>query len=182
MLKDLVTIVIPVKEDPRIVKEFINWNQRLLTEFPLIVIDSKGGEQLKAYADWYFKGKMPFWQARKMAYKQVKTKFIFNLDSDVVPNRDYLLFAIHYLEDMDIGAVSTFFWNKPHMGKLEYGVSVWRTELLKELYDYNPNKMSRDHRLCECIYMWDRLESKGHKLRPSDLFAKHINKEGGERK
>jgi len=179
-----ITIVTPVKEDPRLVDKFIAYNKIMLKEYPLIVIDSVGGSRLEDFAIVYQRRSLPltFWEARKVAYKYVDTKYIFNLDCGVVPSKDYLTYVLCYFNNEDVGAVSTFIINRNHKGKLAFGVSIWRTELLKKLYDYNPNKMPKDHRLCECIYMWDKLEAEGYKLRPSMKFAKHLNIEGGNRK
>ena len=179
-----VTIVTPVKEDPRLVDEFIAYNRIMLKEYPLIVIDSVGGFRLEDFATIYKRMSLPltFWEARILGYKDVETEYIFNLDCGVVPDKDYLTYALYYLEDKDVGAVSTFIINRNHKGKLGFGISIWRTELLKKLYDYNPNKMPKDHRLCECIYMWDKLEAEGYKIRSSMKFAKHLNIEGGNRK
>lgn len=172
----MLTIVISVKEYRGISQKFLESNKEVLVKYPTIVIDSGGGELLKKYCFLYIRKEVPFWEARKLGYSKVKTPFILNLDADVIVPKGYVEKALEILKQQKIlGAVSIFFEDedvaglRSHKGILEFGVSLWKTELLKSLYDYRkPNSC------CECIYMWRQLEKAGFRLETLPMRAKHL--------
>lgn len=170
----MLTIVIPVKEQLGIASEFLEGNKEIFVKYPTIVVDSGGGESLKTYCGTYLKKHIPFWEARKLGYSIVKTPFTLNLDADIIIPKGYIEKALEILQQPKIGAVSTFFEDngiglRPHWGTLQYGISLWRTELLQSLYDYQkPNDF------CECLYMWRKLEKSGFRLETIPMRAKHL--------
>lgn len=169
----MLTIVIPVK-NPKFLSEFVSLNESYLEAYDVVVIDSGGGEQLKKFSSVYLLNDVPFWTARRIAYSYVKTPFILNLDSDVIIPSRYPEEALDRLRiNGKIGAISIFFENiEEHRGILEYGISLWRTQLLKEQYDYQP-KPSVSYE-CECFYMWKKLHQAGFKLETLLYRAKHL--------
>jgi len=184
----MLTIVVPVKNPPDLAL-FIQANKQLLSKYPLIVIDSGKGKELAPLASTYLEKELSLWEARKLGYSQVKSPFILNLDSDVVLPEGYVEKALRILtSNENVGAVSIFFITSKHRGVLEFGASVWRTSLLKKLYDYNPQSLENNkvfqlspnkfvipsHGYCECLYMWEKLERTGFKLEPLPCRAVHL--------
>lgn len=186
----MLTIVIPVK-NPKFLDEFVEQNRKILEKYPVVVIDAGGGERLIRIADVYVRINVPssLWDARKLGYEAVDTPFVLNLDSDVVLPTAYIPTALKILQTEKVGAVTMFFkdWITRHIGVLSYGVSIWRTELLKKLYDYNPAslsktviKLSPSHFVhvgfpyCECLYMWEKLLKSGYELETVCMRAKHL--------
>lgn len=172
----MLTIVIPVK-NPRFLEDFLRLNQKHLSKYKVITIDSGGGEKLKAISKIYIKKDIPFWEARKLAYSFVKTQFILNLDCDVIIPDRYIEQALEILKsDKKAGAVSIFFDRITHRGILEFGISIWRTKILREFYDWK--RQSRDdwlrHPYCECSYMWRKLTLNNKKLETFPIRAKHL--------
>jgi cellulose synthase/poly-beta-1,6-N-acetylglucosamine synthase-like glycosyltransferase len=154
--------------------DFIKGNAWLLENFPVIVIDSGGGEKLRKYALEYVQKNIDFWDARRLAYQMVKTPYVMNLDSDVIIPNGYLANALDVLKNPDVGAVSLFYEGMTHFGVLEYGVSIWKTSLVKQLYDFDAKKLPPNG-LCECIYMFRKLWNSGYRVEiVSPFFAKHL--------
>jgi hypothetical protein len=183
-LHDL-TIVTPVKS-PRHLDLFIKANEWLLNPNLVIVIDSGGGEQLREYCWRYLQKDVSLWEARKLGYSQVNTKITLNLDCDVVPTLEYVKEAYETLEEDKAEAVSIHF-DPIHTGHLEFGVSMWKTEWLKKLYDYPPKPVEKlikvgkqewvvafQSGFCECSYMWSKLLSHGGRLETLPYRAKHL--------
>jgi uncharacterized protein (DUF2237 family) len=184
-----VSIVIPVKDPPDI-QMFMNWNSELHSkENEIIVVDSGGGMELQLLATSYTRKLVPFWEARKIGYSEASTEFILNLDSDVLlPNR----FLHNSLKKMEEGAdaVSIFYEDVGHcQGALEYGASLWRSKMLRSLYDFSLSKVS-DGQIrkvgssiystlndgwCECNYMWRKLVDSGGVLETIPFRAKHLH-------
>jgi glycosyltransferase involved in cell wall biosynthesis len=181
------TIVIPVKNPPNLC-EFISANRELLTKCKVVVIDSGSGEALKEFADVYIQKIMPLTEARKVGYANVKTEFVMNLDADVAVPKGYVRRAMKLLRK-DADAVSIFYEDVNHcQGALEYGCSIWKTEVLKRLYDFT-FELVNDGRLyqigeqkfstlnngwCECTYMWRKLKANGLTLKTLPLRATHL--------
>ena len=169
----MLTIVIPVKTT-RNLDEFIEKNLWWLTWLPVIVIDSGGGEKLQLIANTYIKKDCSFWEARKYAYELVETPYVMNLDSDVIIPNDYPAHAFKLLEDPNVGAVSLFFEGMSHFGVLEYGISIWKTDLVRKLYDFDAKMLPLDG-TCECTYMWRKLWHFGYRVQIVDpYFARHL--------
>lgn len=170
----MLAIVIPVKNQQWL-DEFIEGNKEILEKYPVIVVDSGGGEKLEKFAKIYIKQDVSFWEARQMGYRHVSERYILNLDSDVVITKSYIMSALAILEAFEnVGAVSVFYDKiNRNRGVLEYGCSIWRTELLRELYDYVP----KVGRICECVYMWNKLQNAGYLIETLCFRAKHLRDE-----
>jgi len=165
----MLTIVIVVK-NPQWLDGFIKGNRNYLTEIPIIVVDSGGGEKLKEFCKYYIQKDVSLWEARKIGYELAETEFVMNLDSDVIIPDGYINEALLQLARCDkIGAVSIFYDKiNRNRGVLEYGCSIWRTKLVKQLYDYKGDD------LCECLYMWDKLQRAGWLIETTCMRAKHL--------
>lgn len=183
------SIVIPVKNPPNI-KEFIKKNKLFFKKYKLIVIDSGGGEELKKYADKYLFRNISLTEARKLGYSKVKTKYTMNLDVDVIIPEGYIEHAIEILKE-DADAISIFYEDVGHCnGALEFGCSIWKTNVVRELYDFSfklvsngkiykvgPNIYSTlNNGWCECMYMWRKLKENGYTLTTCNFRAEHLNK------
>jgi hypothetical protein len=188
----MLTIITPIKiRAPRrkVLSEFLKANIPVFKEHHFIVIDSGGGEDFRTLADLYIAGEMTLWQARKFGYALVHTKYIMNLDCDVIVPRGYIEKALEMMEANEkIAAVSIFYNDVTHNGGiLEYGVSIWRTEVVKELYDYDPQQISHEtikigdkyitagYPYCECMHMWRKVLEKGMKIETLPIRALHLS-------
>jgi len=182
---DSLTIVTPVKT-PKHLENFVKLNEWLLKPNLFIVIDSGGGEIIRQYCWKYIKKDMSLWEARKLGYAEVQTKLILNLDCDVVPPENYVKEAYQILQEDQADAVSIHF-QPIYTGHLEFGVSLWKTEILRRLYDYPPKPVEKlikvgksewvlafQSGFCECSYMWAKLISSGGRLETLPYRAKHL--------
>jgi len=182
------SIVTPIKNGEYL-PQFIASNKKRFRKYPLLVVDSGDGDALKSYAHYYIKRDMPFWEARKHAYNKVQTQFILNLDADVIIPDGYLKDAISLLESK-VDVVSIFYEDVNHcQGALEFGISVWKTEILKRLYDFSFEKIfskeivkvgqniysTLNNGWCECTYMWRKLAQADGKLETLAYRAKHLH-------
>ena len=181
------SIVVPVKNPPNI-QAFITGNASLFKNGSLIVVDSGGGEALEKLAKIYVKKDLKFWEARKLGYSHVQTSHVLNLDCDVVAPEDYVEDAITLLETK-ADAVSIFYEDVVHcQGALEFGVSIWKTEVLRRLYDFSMDVVSDgkivkvgsqaystlNNGWCECTYMWRKLKLSSGRLETLSYRAKHL--------
>jgi glycosyltransferase involved in cell wall biosynthesis len=181
------SIVIPVKNPPSL-EAFIEGNAGLFSKSPLIVIDSGGGEALEKHAEIYVKKDLNFWEARKLGYTHIRTPYVLNLDADVIVPDGYIAEALNLLETK-AEAVSIFYEDVAHcQGALEFGVSVWKTEVLRQLYDFSMDKVmdgkivkvglmaysTLNHGWCECTYMFRKLKQNGYRLETLPFRAKHL--------
>ena len=185
-LQDL-TIVIPVKEPPDL-KRFLKGNFSILQASWKVVIDSGGGQQLSKLPDTlWIQRQVPMWEARKMGYREVQTPFTLNLDADTILPNSYVQECLNILQKNQCDAVAIDY-DTPQ-GHYAFGTSVWRTELLKKLYDYPPKPVQKlinvgqqewitafQNGFCECTYMWARLLRSGGKLESLGYRAIHIKK------
>lgn len=179
------TIVIPVKNPPDI-ERFIIENFQILNASRKVVVDSGGGEPLKVLPDTlWIQRQVSMWEARKIGYREVKTSFTLNLDVDTVLPEGYVEDALHLLRENSCDAVAIDY--EPPQGHYAFGTSIWRTELLKKLYDYPPKAVEKlisvgkqewvtafQNGFCECTYMWARLLRSGGKLESLGYRAVHI--------
>jgi hypothetical protein len=185
------TLVIPIKNPPAI-QQFLEENTNVLNEYPLIVIDSGGGELLTSHPNaHYVQRNIPMWEARQLGYSLVQTPFTLNLDCDVVVPESYIPEGLELL-NTKADAVSIFYEEITH-GTLEYGVSMWKTDILRKLYDFSYGVIS-DGKIvkvgsqaystlkngwCECIYMWRKLKACGGRLETLPYYrAKHLKGRG----
>lgn len=183
-MQDL-TIVIPVKDPPDI-NRFIRENLRILKAYRKIVVDSGGGEKLASLpnTEW-IKEDIPFWEARKLGYRRVNTPYTLNLDSDTLLPARYVLEGLNLLREGNCGAVAIDY--DPPQGHYAFGTSIWRTQLLRQLYDFPPKAVEKlikvgkrewvtafQNGFCECTYMWAKLIRSGNRLETLTYRAFHI--------
>lgn len=160
-------------------------------ENKLIVIDAGGAERLKNIATYYKRDSCEMSQARQIGYNLSDTEFIMNLDSDVIIPEGYIEAALKlFANDQKLAIVSIFFDDINHnAGTLEYGISIWRTKIVKELYDYFPKSYSEQiiqiaprvftgtiFPYCECSYMFQKALGVGYKIETLPIRAKHLNR------
>lgn len=168
MMKEEITIVVPIKEEPELVTRFYNENYQILEEYPLIIIDSGGGEIFEDKSRVYVNKDLSLGKARRLGITLVNTEYILNLDVDVIVPRGYLELSKRWFDSSnEIGAISLDY--EELQGHLAFGQSIWRTELLKDLYSWNSNK-----KVCECMYMWSKLRRNGYLLETLNMRCKHI--------
>ncbi|MDH5375921.1 MAG: hypothetical protein OEW95_08925 [Candidatus Bathyarchaeota archaeon] len=168
-----ITIALPVFEDPEIVAKFIDGNKEILEKYPLIVIDRNGGEALKEYASFYRKTccptiGLPLGSSRGFLIGRVETEFTLNLDVDVLLPKHFVKESLKKFEDPKVAVVALDYENL--QGHLAFGPSIWRTEILQNLYDWGLWKT----RKCECIYMWGKVRGAKYKVETLGMRAKHL--------
>ena len=172
-----ITIALPVFEDPEIVAKFIDGNKEILEKYPLIVIDRNGGEALKEYASFYRKTccpaiGWPLGRSRRFLIGRVQTEFTLNLDVDVLLRKHFVKESLKKFEDPKVAVVALDYENL--QGHLAFGPSIWRTEILQNLYDWGLWKT----RKCECIYMWGKVRESKYKVETLGTIAKHLKSVG----
>ena len=185
-LQDLTT-VIPVKAPPDL-NDFIKRNLSTLSVTQKVVVDSGGGEPLRQLprTQW-LQREASMWEARRIGYEKVKTRFTLNLDADTILPDGYVQESLNILRENSCDAVAIDY--DPSQGHYAFGTSIWRTELLKELYDYPPKAVEKlikvgEHEwvtafqngFCECTYMWARLLRRGGRLGTLGYRATHLRK------
>jgi len=190
-LRDL-TIVIPIKDPPNL-DRFITENSALLkSQAHKIIVDSGGGNKFQdarslGFLPLLYEGRdISLWEARKFGYEYAVTPFTLNLDCDVVPPMAYIQEALTLLRTDKANAVSIHF-EPIYTGHLEFGVSIWKTDILRKLYDYPPKQVEKLIKVgkqewvtafqcgfCECSYMWSRLLNSGGRLETLPYKAKHL--------
>lgn len=123
--------------------------------------------------------------SKKNSYEEVRTPFTLNLDADTILPNGYVLDSLNVLRKNSCDAVAIDY--DPPQGHYAFGTSIWRAELLKELYDYPPKVVEKlinvgkqewvtafQNGFCECTYMWARLLRSGEKLESLEYRAIHI--------
>jgi glycosyltransferase involved in cell wall biosynthesis len=186
------TIIIPIKNPPNL-DLFIAQNKLLLqSEAHKIIVDSGGGSKFQNARDLgflpllYVSRNLSLWEARKFGYEHTVTLFILNLDCDVVLPFEYVQEAILNLQNDKADAIAIQF-DPVKTGHLEFGTSIWKTPLLKKLYDYPPKPVEKLIKVgkqewvtafqcgfCECTYMWSKLIASGGRLETLPYRAKHL--------
>lgn len=167
MKVDNLTIVIPVKESPEKVNEFILANMNILSKYLVIVIDSGGGEEFKDYS-LYINKEISMSQARKIGYSLVDTKYTLNLDVDTVLPEHFIEDALMIIEcDSKVAVLALDYENC--QGHYAFGTSLWKTDILKKLYDY-----IEGNTLCECVYMWRKVLQNKNKIETLPYRAIHL--------
>lgn len=175
MLNDL-TIVIPVYENPKIIKEFIIGNEKILTENRVIVVNRKGGEELKPFSTKWIYRDTPFWEARREGLDLVETEYTLCLDSDTILPDGYVEEALTILQLRRFVAVVAIDY-EDLQGHLAFGTSIWRTAILRGLFDWSKNK-DNSPKECECVFMWSKVRRSKFKVETLDMRAKHLKIEG----
>jgi hypothetical protein len=188
-LHDL-TIVIPVKDPPDL-ERFIRGNFSILDASWKVVVDSGGGQQLgRLLKTLWIQRRVPMWEARKLGYEEVESPFTLNLDADTVLPNGYVQECLSTLQNNQCDAVAIDY--DPSQGHYAFGTSVWRTDLLKKLYNYPPKAVEKlikigqgewvtafQNGFCECTYMWARLLGSGGKLEALSYRAIHLKERSG---
>jgi len=181
------TIVIPVKDPPDL-ERFIRENLEVLSASKKVVVDSGRGEQLGRLPNTLlFERQVPMWEARRIGYEEVRTPFTLNLDADTILPNGYVLDSLDVLRKNSCDAVAIDY--DPPQGHYAFGTSIWRTELLKKLYNYPPKAVEKlikvgeqewitafQNGFCECTYMWARLIRSGGRLETLGYRATHLKK------
>jgi len=171
MVLEELSVVIPVKRTkafnplPNFIKQ-MDWLWR--DNARIIVIDSGGGENLKPFCHKYIEVNIPFWEARRLGYVNVQTVYTMNLDDDNIVPKDYVLEALNILSTNSEVVVVAIDYDILQ-GHLGFGTSVWKTNVLKELYDWK-----RGVGQCECVWMWSKVRRAGYKLETLPYRAKHL--------
>ena len=181
-------MVIPVKDPPDL-ERFIKGNFAILNATCKVVVDSGGGKQLEKLPNtlWIQK-QVPMWEARKLGYEEVRTPFTLNLDADTILPEGYVQESLDLLRESMCDAVAIDY--DPPQGHYAFGTSIWRTALLRKLYNYPPKAVGKlikvgkqewvtafQNGFCECTYMWARLLRSGGKLETLGYRAIHIRKD-----
>ena len=181
------TIVIPVKDSPDL-QRFVRENLEVLSTSKKVVVDSGRGEQLGRLPNTLlFQKQVPMWEARRIGYEEVRTPFTLNLDADTILPNGYVQESLNILRKNLCDAVAIDY--DPPQGHYAFGTSIWRTELLKKLYDYPPRAVKKlikvgeqewitafQNGFCECTYMWARLIRSGGRLETLGYKATHLKK------
>lgn len=176
----MLTILIPVCESSEMVEKCIQGNENILTKYPLVIIDKEGGEAFVSFEQQgnmniqYFNQNTSFWFARRFGLEFVKTEYVLNLDVDTILPEGYVEQAIEILEkNPDVYVVALNYPLESNQTHLAFGTSIWRTEQLKELYDW---RLTADQKfgMCECRYMWSKLKEKGFRKETLPMTAIHL--------
>jgi len=173
-------------KDPPDLERFVKGNFSILGATCKVVVDSGGGEPLRQLPDTlWLQRQVPMWEARKIGYEKVKTLFTLNLDADTILPKGYVQESLNVLRRSRCDAVAIDY--DPPQGHYAFGTSVWRTDLLRKLYDYPPRAVEKlvkvgqrewvtafQNGFCECTYMWARLLRSGGKLESLNHRAIHM--------
>jgi hypothetical protein len=174
-----------VKAPPDL-ERFIRGNFSILDASWKVVVDSGGGQQLgRLLKTLWIQKRVPMWEARKLGYEEVESPFTLNLDADTVLPDGYVQECLSALQKNQCDAVAIDY--DPPQGHYAFGTSVWRTDLLKKLYNYPPKAVEKlikvgqggwvtafQNGFCECTYMWARLLGSGGKLETLNYRAIHL--------
>ena len=173
LLLNNLTIVIPVKEDPRIVEEFIKGNMKLLIGNHIIVVNRSGGEALKPFSTKWLDRISTLWGAREEGLSHVGTDFVLNLDANKILPEGYIEQAMKLFDqDSEHNIAVIAIDHEDLMGHLSFGTSIWRTNALKVLYNWTQSTS----RFCECTYMWSRVRKAGFRIETLNMRAIHLKK------
>jgi hypothetical protein len=169
----LISIVIPSKESRKIVSEFIGGNLEILKQYPLIVINTEGGEgMLRFPCKNYLHVNVTMAMARRIGYNHVNTPYTLNLDIDTILPDQFIEDALNILAFCKEVAVVALDYDKLQ-GHLAFGASLWRSNALRKLYDFQSVKTN----ICECAYMWGKVVHAGMAIETLPYRAIHL-KEG----
>jgi cellulose synthase/poly-beta-1,6-N-acetylglucosamine synthase-like glycosyltransferase len=161
---DLLTITIPIKEKKEILVKFIEHHRELFKKYPIRIIATS---DTILFVNNVEISDMKFWEARRKMIDLTSTKYILVLDSDTLLPYGYVDEALQILEKNDkVGVVALDY--ETLQGHLAFGTSIWRTDLLKKYYDWNPSG------ICECLYMWSKIRHFGYQIETLPMRAKHL--------
>lgn len=173
------TILITCCEEDDMVEKSMQDNYDILLKYPIVIVDKKGGdkfiqfEQQGNYDIQYFDQDTSFWFARRFGLEFVKTEYVLCLDVDTVLPKGYVEQAIWTLElDPKVAVVALNYSAPTKQDHLAFGTSIWRTDLLKELYDWR--LIEQPYFFCECKHMWNKVAKKGLKVETLPMEATHL--------
>lgn len=147
------TIVLPIKETEEL-RNYLLSLHSYLTQYPTIIIDE-----------------FNLSDARRYGIDKVDTEYTLCLDLDTILPEGYIERAIEILVNPDVAVVAIDY--ERLQGHLAFGTSVWKTDILRKLYDWKNID-------CECIHMWKRVHSSGYLIETLPIRAKHIKHIGKE--
>ena len=175
MNNTVLTIVIPSSGKLKFENQvkFAEGNKEIFLKYPIIIISKIKDEVFKSFSSLFFVQNTSFWFARRFGLEFVKTKYVLCLDTDTVLPLRYVEQSVEILENnYRVGAIALNYEEPYKQNHLAFGTSVWKTELLKELYDWKLT--GNESSLCECLYMWKKLEKHGYLLETLSSNAKHL--------
>lgn len=168
-MKTNLTIITPMLEDEETVTKWFEGNRLIFEKYPLFIYDSNLNAEATDKATLYIHSIRKFWEARRILLDHVETPFVLNLDADAILPVNFIDRALDSLREEKVGAVALDY--EVLTGHLGFGSSLWKTELLKELYTWSgPSSRGR----CECIYMWSKLIHAGFRVETLNMRAIHI--------
>jgi len=154
-------------------------NYDILVKNPIVIVDKKGGdkfiqfEQQGNYDIQYFEQDTSFWFARRFGLEFVKTEYVLCLDVDTVLPPHYIEKAIEALEsDPRVAVVALNYCVPTQQDHAAFGTSVWRTDELKNYYDWR--LVEKPYFPCECKYMWGKIKQNGLKVEVLPMEAIHL--------
>lgn len=104
-----------------------------------------------------FEGRL--WEARRRLAERARCDLVLNLDADNILPQGYLKAAMDIFERLpNVGAVALMYVAPYDHGHLGFGTSLIPRELMLKYYDY------RGGAVCECRYMWNKLEAQGFQV------------------
>lgn len=174
------TILIPCCERDELIERSIRENYEIFLKYPIVIVDKEGGDKFLLLNQQgnmdiqYFAQNTSFWFARRFGLEFVKTKYVLCLDVDTILPPHYIESALCILESkLEVGAIALDYAASYKQGHLAFGTSIWRTEQLKELYDW---RLTADQKFlpCECKYMWYKLGTKGLIVETLPMEATHL--------
>lgn len=151
----MLTIALPVFEEPELIKQFIKLNSELLHSYPLLVINKSGGEELKNLASNFVQSDCTYPDVRRLSYDLCKTKYVLNLECDTILPKGYVEDALKLLESNPNIYVVAIDYEFPHtQGHIVFGTSIGRVDILKKVHRWIPNT-----KYCECMFIWGILKN-----------------------
>jgi len=172
----MLTIAIPIFEEPKLVEKAIEMNSEIFSKYPLVIVNKSGGDQFKLLqlGVKFFDQDSTWWDARKFMLDYVKTKYVLCLDLDTILPPHYISSALSILESRpEVACVALNYTEPCRQGHLAFGTSIWRLDVLKKLYDWNKG----EGKPCECVYMWAKVKAEGMIVETLPMEAIHL-KEG----
>jgi hypothetical protein len=147
---------------------------------------------IPAPAEFVIERSVPLFEARKRAIDRATQRLSLVLDADTIIPSEFLTSAMKKLQQGY--AACTLRYANNIQDHPPFGASLWLTDTLKSLYDYDGYvreykpvyQRTEDERgndyynitnpfLCECLYMYAKLQK--HELYVfDDLLAEHIKR------
>lgn len=110
-------------------------------------------------------------EARKECIAQVESDYCLCLDMDTDLPDGYIEEAIGLLQNNDKLSCIALDYEKSQ-GHYAFGTSIWKTEVLNKLYDYDGYT-----ELCECMFMYHKVLVNGYLIDTIGKYRAKHNKE-----